>query len=250
MAEYKKSRKHRYDGKSMKYLPLTLVLFVVALIIGLCGFFRVSDIVVTGAEMYSEDEIIKASGVEKGDNLLLFSSSSVKKEINSKLAYAGEVTVEVKYPSTVMIQLNESKAIASISAGGYYWIIDTNGKILEQTDNNGAADTILITGIELTQPAIGNNINADNSTKTTYLIELLRTIYENDAADKVTELDITSIANITFDYDGRFTVKYGDGGDGGAKFEKMVEVVNSQLKSHIKGTIEFDAEGGVHVIPN
>lgn len=250
MAEYKKSRKRRRDGKSMKYLPLTAVLFAVALIIGLCGFFRVSDIIVTGTEMYSVNEILEASEIKQGDNLLFFSCSKAQEKINSKLAYAGDVSIEVQYPSTVRIQINESKAVASISAEGYCWIIDTKGKILEQTDAAGAGNTILVSGIELKNPEIGKIIEADNSTKTEYLIELLQTIYESDASDKVTELNISSIANISFDYDGRFTVNYGDGGDGGAKFKKMVEVVNNQLKSHIKGTIEFDSEGGVHVIPN
>lgn len=248
MAENNKSRKHKNSRKSMKYLPFAVILFAVALIVGLSGFFRLSDIVITGAELYSEEEIIEASGLEIGNNLLFFSESGVRNKITKKLSYAGDVSVNVIHPSTVEIQMNESIGIASISTVGYYWIIDTDGKILEQTDLNGAADAISVTGINIVEPKVGDIIKADNNTKKLYLIDLIQAIHENGADDKITEIDITSIANIKFDYEGRFTVNYGDGGDEGEKFNKMVDVVNSQLEPGITGTIEFDDEGNVHLI--
>ena len=248
MAEYIKSRKNRNSSKSMKYLPLTAALFIVALIVGLSGFFRLSDIVITGAELYSEAEILEASEIEKGDNLLFLSESAVRNKITGKLAYAGDVNVIIKYPSTIEIQMNESKGIASISTVGYYWIIGTDGKILEQTDLNGAADTISVKGINILEPKVGDIIQSADETKKMYLIDLLRAIDENDADDKIKELDITSIANIKFDYADRFTVNYGDGGDEGAKLKKMVDVINNQIDSDVKGSIEFDNEGKVHII--
>lgn len=250
MAEHNKSRKSRNSNKSMKYLPLTVVLFAAALIVGLSGFFRLSDIVITGADLYSEEEIIDAVGLEQGDNLLFFSESRAVENITSDLSYAGDVQVNVKHPSTVEIIMDESVGAASISTVGYYWIIDTDGKILEQTDLDGAADAISVTGINILEPKVGNIIESDNATKKMYLIDLLQAIYENDAEDKITEINITSIANITFDYDGRFTVNYGDGGDGGEKFGNMVAVINNQLEPNMKGSIEFDSDGGIHVIPD
>jgi len=265
MAERSNRRRNKHSSGAMKYVPLTMLLFAVALFIGVAGFFRVSDILVTGADLYSVEEIISASGIKKGDNLLFFSKSEAENAISTAFSYAGDVNVVVKYPSTVEIQPQPSTDIASVSAGGYYWIIDINGKILEQTDLAGAADTISITGLNLVMPEVGNNItdipekDEDGNkietephyeTQLMYLIDILKVIHAYDAEDKINQLDITSIANISFDYEGRFTVNYGEGGDGGLKFAKMVGIIESQIDETTGGTIEFDAEGGVHFIPN
>lgn len=249
MSEYKRSKRHKTSGRSYSYLPVAAVLFAAALLIGMSGFFRVSEIVVTGAKMYSEEEIIEASDLEIGDNLLIFSEAKVSQRINDNLSYAGGVRVVVKYPSTVEIVMDESVAIASIVVDGYYWIIDTNGKIVEQSDMKGAAETIVVTGIEITEPKIGEKIQSDNSIKVTYLVDILKTIHENGADDKITKLDITSIANISFDYDGRYTVGFGEGGDSADKFRTMMEVINNQREPDEIGTIEIDNKGGIHVIP-
>ncbi len=249
MAKYNVRKRRKSSGKSFRYLPITAALFVVALLIGISAFFRVSDIVVTGASLYSKDEILEAAALDVGDNLLFFSEATTVDKISGKLAYAGDVQIDVKYPSTVEIKMNESVPVASIASGGSYWVIDTKGKIVEQTDFAGAADTIAVTGIELIEPEVGKTIESDNSTKVMYLIDILKSIHDNGAEDKITELDISSIANINFDYEGRFIVNFGQGGDSADKFRMLVKVISEKLEPTTEGTIEIDSEGGIHVIP-
>lgn len=248
MADYNKSRRSKRSGKSYRYLPITILLFAVALIIGLSGFFRVSDIIVTGENLYTEDEIIEAAEIENGDNLIFFNESKAGAKICNKLSYVGNVKVIVKLPSTVEIQVNESVAIASIENEGSYWIIDTEGKLLEQTDLNGAADVIAVTGAEIFEPVVGETIQTKDAIKRIYLIDILKAIYDNGAADKITTLDITSIANIKFDYDGRFEIDYGEGGNSSVKFASLIRIINDTDTAD-SGKIEIDSEGRVHIIP-
>lgn len=248
MADYSKRKNRRRNGRSFRYIPVTLLLFVAALIIGLSGFFRVSDIIVTGANIYSEDEIIDAAGIELGNNLVFFNASKVGARVRSKLPYTDSVSIVVKYPSTVEIQMTENVPIASIMNNGSYWIIDAKGKILEQTGLNGTTNTIVVTGMEITEPTVGKTVSSDNERKLTYLTELLQAMLNSNIQDKVTELDISSIASINFDYDDRFNIDYGDGSNGTEKLAKIIEVID-QLKPTDKGKIEVTGDGQIHFIP-
>ena len=179
---------------------------------------------------------------------MFLNASKTGAKIVNKLAYADDVHIIVKYPSTVEIQLSESVAIASIESGGSYWIIDAEGKVLEQTDKNGTSGVIAVSGLEITDPAVGQKIVAGNDTKLSYLTELLRAMQNRNIQDKVTELNINSIANISFDYDGRLTVNYGDGAAGTGKLDKIIEVMG-RIGANAEGTLQFSSDGTVHFIP-
>jgi hypothetical protein len=132
-------------------------------------------------------------------------------------------------------------------SGGSYWIIDTDGKILEETNLAGAEHVINVTGVSIFQPEVGKKIQTDNELVLQYLTELLRGFRARGIQDKVTELAVNSIANISFDFDGRFTVNYGEGG-GTAKLDRLVEVIG-RLEEDARGTLEVAADGSIHYIP-
>jgi hypothetical protein len=94
---------------------------------------------------------------------------------------------------------------------------------------------------------IGKKIQTDNELVLQYLTELLRGFRARGIQDKVTELAVNSIANISFDFDGRFTVNYGEGG-GTAKLDRLVEVIG-RLEEDARGTLEVAADGSIHYIP-
>ena len=124
MAEYSIRKRRSNKSKSFRYVPLTILLFLAALVLGLCCLFRITDIVITGNNLYTEEEIIQAADIARGDNLVFFSASKTGARIINRLAYANDVHIIVDYPSTVEIQLNESVAIAAIECGGSWWITD------------------------------------------------------------------------------------------------------------------------------
>ena len=240
--------RRRWTRGTIRYVPAAVLLFALALLIGVSGLFRVTDVKVSGEAMYTEGQVTDASGVKRGDSMLLFRSKKAGARIREKLAYVSDVKIDVMYPSTVGIRLSESTAAASIMSGGSYWIIDADGRILEETSLEGAAGTILVTGISIFEPTVGEKIKTDNETRMNYMTELLRAFQSRDIQDKVTELTMNSIANISFDYEGRFTVNYGDGAGGTAKLDRLIEVIG-RLDEDDAGTLEVAADGSIHYIP-
>ena len=72
MAKKRSSRRRRRRGLLGRLLrPLSVLLAAAAIVAALTLFFKVDKVEVSGNIRYDAGEIIAASGVEQGDNLIL-----------------------------------------------------------------------------------------------------------------------------------------------------------------------------------
>ena len=96
----KKRKKRRRRGAFSRLLrPLSLLLAAAAIVAALTMFFKVESIQVAGASRYQADEIIAASGVEPGDNLVLLDRYRVSQRIYTALPYITDVQPRPKFRS-------------------------------------------------------------------------------------------------------------------------------------------------------
>ena len=63
-----RKRRRGVLGKIIKPILVLLILF--CLLLGVSFFFQVSEVRVTGNTFYTDEQIIKASGINEGDNLV------------------------------------------------------------------------------------------------------------------------------------------------------------------------------------
>ena len=82
--EYRKPSRRRKTGVSAL---LTFLVVIMAVIFVMSVFFRVTDIQVEGNEHYTDEEIIKAVVIEKGDNLFFFDRIAATSRVFAKLPY-------------------------------------------------------------------------------------------------------------------------------------------------------------------
>ena len=77
-----KSRSRRRRGRFGFFYKLLSVLLVAAALTTACVvFFRVNNITVIGNSRYTVQEVIEASGIQQGDNLITLSPSRVAARI-------------------------------------------------------------------------------------------------------------------------------------------------------------------------
>jgi cell division protein FtsQ len=251
MAE-EKYIKRRKRG-AVVYTPIAVLLIGIILIFGISVFFRVSVIDVTGANRYSAERILSASGLKKGDNLIFVDAGAAANKVAKTLPYLNEVIIEKIIPDKVVIRVTESQPIAVLKYNGNWWILDQKARALEQTDVIDAAGKINISGIEPVSLAEGLVIKVDESqeTKLQYLTQVLGAINDAGLSGQVGQLDISNIGNITFTYTDRFTVIMSGGEDADYKLSLMQNVIE-QLEPDEKGKIKIDlsAEIEARFIPS
>ncbi|MDE6591073.1 MAG: FtsQ-type POTRA domain-containing protein, partial [Oscillospiraceae bacterium] len=88
------SRPRRRRGRfSGLYKALSVLIVAAAVVLACVVFFRVNSVEVTGNVRYTTEEIIEASGITTGDNLVALSRSRVSAAICTQLPYVENVSI-------------------------------------------------------------------------------------------------------------------------------------------------------------
>ena len=97
----------------------------VALTMGATVFFQVETVAVTGNSRDSQEEIIKATGIQTGDNLFRMNKYQIAHQVLQGLPYVEELTIRRALPSTIVITVKEWDAVARVEAPGTSAVVQT-----------------------------------------------------------------------------------------------------------------------------
>jgi cell division protein FtsQ len=242
---YKPKLKRRVNG------PLTFFLVIVAIIFIMSVFFKVSRIEVEGNSIYTDDEIIEASGITTGDNLFFINGIAAGSRVAVKLPYIDSVQINRGLPNLVTIKVTESKAVGYVTVDDELWSVSSDGKFLSEISEDDSEYIASISGISVSDPATGEHIKAASGeeSKLAYLTDILYQIQARGMYGKVTAIDMSDVSNPTFEYDSRFLVKLGAMDDTEYKFGKLLSAVN-QLTADDAGTLDLSTGDNVVFNPN
>ena len=191
---------------------LTLAAVVAALMFGVSVFFQVNTFEVSGNENYSEEAIILASGVELGDSILLVDRGKTASQTTTKLPYVEKVTVSRRLPGTVVIEVTEGQAVASLkSEYDEFWLIDSSGKLMEQVSEDRAGSVTRLEGLSALMPVAGDQVllSEEDQQRLDTALEILKQLERYDLAEQIVTIDVTQLYNIVMYYTDRFEIQLG-----------------------------------------
>lgn len=242
----RQKRKQQKDGgvRSFVFSSVSFVVICAALVFGMSVFFRVSNIKVTGADRYTPEEIVAASGIKDGDNLMFINRDAAAKRIYTKLIYIGEATIRRKLPNSVVIEISESGAVAVMESDTGLWLIDRNCRLLEACKTQDAETYIKVEGLSAVKPQEGETISVsdEDKSKADYLSAILNAFAVQGITADIDSLDLSNPISAQFNYlNGRFIVKLGNGENQNYNMELLVSVV-SRLEANDTGTIDLSQD--------
>ena len=232
-----KKRIRRHSKSAAVYLPIASLLILLLMAFGVSVFLEILVIEVVGASTYTDDDIIKASGIAMGNNMLFVDKDKASLGIYSLMPYINEVVIEFKLPDRVRIIVNESLALAVIEDIDGAWMIDSEGRILERVET-AAGGLFEVIGFVPVEAAAGSSLRAApaDEAKLRHLKEVLAAIDKAGVQDNILYLDITNIGNISLGYTEGFTVLLGGSSGAQNKLTKLPEAIDS-----VKMDESFDA---------
>lgn len=116
---------------------LVMAAVVAAVVFGVAIFFKVNTVEVQGNSIYSAEEILSASGIQKGDNLFTLNKEAAAGSIKAGLPYVETVSVIRFLPDRVVIEVRESEAAFAVETSvNTTWLINSVGKALEQISDS------------------------------------------------------------------------------------------------------------------
>ena len=234
-------RRRRRGGLGRLLRPLSLLLTAAAVVAALTLFFKVEEITVTGASRYQADEIIAASGVETGDNLILLNRYGISQRIYTSLPYVTNVSPKPKFPSTLIIEITEAQPVAAVEGAGAWWLVSSGGKVLEMVDASAAADYLTVTGVQAVEPAVSGRLKLSEDSPMTAerLCELLGAMEDRSMFSRTDSVDVSDPEILVINYDGRFRVEIYYDANLSFKLDGLLSIVTDNLEPNEQGTIRM-----------
>lgn len=216
-------RRGRFSGL---YKVLSVLLAAGAVIAACIVFFRVNTIEVSGNVRYTVQEVIDASGVKTGDNLIALPGGRVSASIRAQLPYVEGVTLQRAYPDRLVIRVTERVAAASVDSAEGRWLISSQGKLLEK--DNGSVKTVQIAGLTAVGPYAGGILQVEEGEQATldYVKELLTAVESHGILEQCSQLECFSASSMTLYY-GIYRIKLPRGGD----YDYCIRLAQAALSS-------------------
>lgn len=230
---------------------LTILAVVLAFGMGLSIFFKVDTITVVGTEKYTAWSVSEASGIEKGDSLLFFGRAGAAGRIIKDLPYIHSVRFTIDLPGTVNIIVEESPLAYSVKdAAGSWWLITSEGRVVEQTDAVSAMSTASITGVTLQSPVVGQlavaaeeNVSEDeiiaatNADRLQAALVVFRSLEANEVLGNVASVDVSILRSIEIYYGTQYQIKLGDSENMDYKIAAVKQAI-AQMSQYQTGILD------------
>ena len=252
------------------------VLVALLVVLVLMAFLRVRNVSVVGNSMYTQTEIQEASGITQGSALLLVNKTTAASRIRAQLPYIDEVRVGINLPDTVKIEVVELETAFAVAADdGSYWLINAEGRLIEQITAKAASDYLKIDGVRIKSTAVGDQAVATEASaepppdeeeaqtgenaeeeeseeseesegppeapaaqRLDVALQIVRQLAEGEEIREITSVDVSSIYDLQIWYGTRFQVKLGGVSELGYKLDYMLAAI-SQLESYQSGVLDL-----------
>lgn len=243
---------------------LTVVAVVAALVLGMSIFFKVGAVNVAGGIKYTPWDVMQASGIQEGENLLTLNKSRVVGKIKTQLPYVDEVRIGIKMPDTVNIEITELAVTYAIQEdGGDWWLMDADGKLLEPIATIDSKFCTQVLGITVTEPQAGQQAVATEPEAETILetntegestevtlpvtvlgrekldaaLTILQCLEDNGILGQMASVNVTDMGNIELWYGDRYQILMGDAGQISRKVRSFTLAID-QMSEYQTGILD------------
>lgn len=237
---------------------------VAAVVLCLSLFFRVEEVVVSGADKYTPWMIREASGISDGDSLLSISDARIAGKIRLALPYVDEVRVGIKLPGTVHIEITELETTYAVEASdGSWWLITSDGRVVERIQTSAANAYTRIFGVQVENPREEQTVRAAEAVRETEAsdetegdgvtlptmaqitgamrldaaITILTALEDNGVIGQIASLDVSNINDITMEYGHRLHVVLGTAENLEYKVQYMALAI-AQIEEYETGELD------------
>jgi hypothetical protein len=229
--------KKRRKNYSLYYLTAITAAIIILGVLSITVFFKIKTLTVSGNSVYSVNEIAEASGIAAGKPLLLLDRAGTRQKMLESFIYIDDVEVGAKFPSTVTVSVTPSVAAASVETDKGYLLITKTGKILELI-SDPRAGTVVIKGAGASELSPGETLTLEDKSRELLILSLAEKGF-GILSDKLTDVDITDEANVTFLYDNRLEINIGAYSDMDYKVKFIQNVIKESIGPNTSGKLSF-----------
>ena len=256
------------NGKKLALQITSVVAVALAVFLGLSVFFRVEYVNVSGNEKYDAWTIRQASGIQQGESLLSFGKARAAGRITHALPYVKTVRLGISLPNTVNIHIEEIQVVyAACDQQNGWWLMTSEGKLVERVDQAEAEKHTALKGFVLTQPKVGQQAKAaepnevdengdpvvvtvTNAQRLAAALKIAQQLELNQILGQAASVNVEKMGAIELWYGKQYQVKLGNAEGLEGKIAAMAQGI-SQMSDHQSGVLDvtFEKDSSIHYFP-
>ena len=245
-----------FNRKRFLLQLVTVAAVVLAVLFGMSIFFKVEQVQISGTVKYDPMEILEASGVNEGDNLLLLNKNRISASIKNQKNYINTVQIGRKLPGTVVISVTELDVFyAAQDQKGSWWLLSSAGKVVDTCAAADAEDLTMIIGVQLADPVVGSQAKAYEAApqpnedgevtpvtvyaqeKLDLALSVIQTMENSGFIGSIAKVDVTDPGDIQLWYGTRFQMLLGNQNDLQRKIGALHQVLGT-VDDHTSGILD------------
>ncbi len=233
------------NRKILSAVCIALGIIAVVLVLSMTVLFNISSIKIAGTgTTYGEKEIIMASGLNVGDNMVRTNFKKVEERIEKNLPYVMDAVITKTLSGKVTINISDTKAAIAIAVEDGCIITDAQGKTLAMQKNlpdNSKLMLLKLKGGVTATP--GEVFTFENEEEKKIYDQLVYELTTAGMFKDITEMDLTQQSSIKIVYQGRLRLLLGASDNlsekirGGIKAIEQENERNPELIAEVNLTI-------------
>ncbi|MCL2754190.1 MAG: FtsQ-type POTRA domain-containing protein [Oscillospiraceae bacterium] len=256
------TRRRVKQNNILYILPVCVMAIVLIAVLSSTVFFNAKTIVVTASsspELYTDEEILEAGGIETGVNLMRFDISRAEAEITEKLVKLDGVEIKRVFPSTLEVNVINGERILSVLSGGEYWGVSGGHRVINTLPTRPTG--LVITGLELEELYLGGAFKSSDDATTGEKLRIVLALYELVAQREmpITRIDITNRFEVVLFYGEeaasavggeRIEIRMGSATQLPQKLTIAQAIIDEQIAPNESGVLRVSSLSRVGFFPN
>ena len=244
--EVLRKRRKRRVAAVLTVIAVLIVAGAAALIYALVVGAPIAQIVVTGDSVYSQEEIVNASGVMTGENMFRVSERAMNKRICALLPYVGSVDVKYQLPDVLELAVTDTTDKYLISGKSAFLCLSETQKILSLKKKKPQDGQYRLDGFDATEGEVGAVYKpaGDDEKRFNAAKEIIAQL-ENNGLQKANVLDLSDLSHIVLRYDGRVNFYLGTTDNLAVRLRATAEALEKYVSENTIGYLEISYEGKI-----
>lgn len=242
--EEKARKKRRRGSYIIYYILLGLAAVLIFSLLSVTVLFNTEKILVEGETVYTDEEIIKASGLRGDENLVRLNLSGISERITDALVSLDSAEVTKRFPNIIQITVKPAEPMANFYYAGKNYVISHVGRVM-QIDSS-KADCMEVAGYRPSESVvIGDYITAADPEQDR-LIQTITGALDKLGFPEITKLDITDPLTITMTCEDRLLIRLGSVLQLEEKLTMAKEIIEHYIEPEAR--VSLDVSSGEKVV--
>ncbi len=226
----------------IKKIILIVIIFAIGITIFAVksDFFIIKKVAILGNPVMSGEDVKKNTENLIGQNILFINKKSIIEQAE-KNPYVENVEISKAYPKQVNIKVTEKQGTFYIEKDGQNYVLDSDARLLEKTDDVENRSLVNLKGIELKNVDLGSKVLDDNRTLQ-FLDIFYQIIKSNPTNFNIDCIDVSDFMNIKV-YIGKVEGRIGDDENIPDKMNKLLHIIQDPNIGIVKGYVDVGFNG-------